>query len=105
MMHQQQSQAQKRILKFSIMQIQLLNLLQLTSQQVESKIESELEENPALEEGTEEQVSDEADAANEEEPDLSLAPGEEKEYEEPEFNIEEYMDEEYIPQYKTQSNN
>src|SRR3954468_8552046 len=101
MLHQQQSQVQKRILKFSIMQIQPLNLLQLSSQQIEVKIQSELEENPALEEGADEE--EDIDQANDSE-DLSLS-AEDTGVDEPvkeiedDFNIEDYMDEEYIPQY------
>ena len=50
-MNQHQTQTQKQILKFSPLQIQLLNLLQLNSLAIEQRIKDEIEENPALEEG------------------------------------------------------
>lgn len=45
-------QSQKQTLKISPAQIQLLSFLQLNSQELEQHIKNELEENPVLEEGT-----------------------------------------------------
>lgn len=44
----QQTQHQKQLLKFTPQQIQMLNLLHLTSYELEQKIKDEIEENPAL---------------------------------------------------------
>ncbi len=57
MLHQ--TQTQKQTLKFSPLQIQMLNLLQLSTLELEQRIKDELEENPVLEEGKE---ADEATA-------------------------------------------
>ena len=45
----QQTQSQKQLLKFTPQQIQMLNLLHLTTYELEQKIKDEIEENPALE--------------------------------------------------------
>ncbi len=57
-------QSQKQTLKISPAQIQLLNFLQLNTLELEQHIKNELEENPILEEGTEE-TADESGAADE----------------------------------------
>src|SRR5687768_950423 len=100
MLNQQQTQSQKQLLKFLPQQIQLLNLLRLTSMQLEQHIKSELEENPALEEGKEqdedEQQEDEYDenyseAEREEKNDDSTA--------DDEFSYEDFADDDFIPDY------
>jgi RNA polymerase sigma-54 factor len=53
-------QSQKQSLKISPAQIQLLNFLQLTSLELEQYIKNELEDNPVLEEGTDD-TADEFD--------------------------------------------
>jgi RNA polymerase sigma-54 factor len=56
--------------KLSPQQIQLMKLIQLSSQALEDRIEEELEENPALEDGTleqKEETDDWDDSAQEEE--------------------------------------
>ena len=57
MMHQ--SQEQKQSQRFSPLQIQMLNLLHLSTHELQQKIKDEIEENPALEESTEEKDSEE----------------------------------------------
>ena len=57
-------QSQKQTLKISPAQIQLLNFLQLNTLELEQHIKNELEENPILEEGTEE-TADESGATDE----------------------------------------
>jgi len=57
-------QSQKQTLKISPAQIQLLNFLQLNTLELEQHIKNELEENPILEEGTEE-TAEESGAADE----------------------------------------
>ena len=55
-------QSQKQTLKISPGQIQLLNFLQLNTQELEQHLKNELEENPVLEEGVDE-AKDEFDSA------------------------------------------
>jgi len=50
---QRQTQTQRQTLKYSPLQIQMLNLLHLTTMELEQRIKEELEENPILEEGKE----------------------------------------------------
>lgn len=98
-----QTQTQKQTLKFSPLQIQMLNLLQLNTLELEQRIKDELEENPVLEEGREE--TEPAEAETEE-----FEPEAEFEAERVEAPSEDFRDwEEYsdddIPDYKTRSNN
>ena len=97
-MNQSQHQSQKQILKFSPLQIQLLNLLQLNSMAIEQRIKDEIEENPALEEGKEEAEPEEEipDSQTEDEPEAK---------EEIDTVMEEFYAEEYVPDYKTQTSN
>jgi RNA polymerase sigma-54 factor len=74
--------------KLSPQQIQFIKLLQVPTVELEARIEEELEINPALEEGREE----EPDTNSEDFPD-SMDTGENKE--EKDINIEEYLSDEY----------
>ena len=65
--------------------------------QIEERIKKELEENPALEEGPEE----EAASVTTEEEDRT----EETDKDRDEFTLDDYMDEDDIPEYRLQSNN
>lgn len=98
-MNHQQVQSQKQLLKFSPQQIQMLNLLQLNTIGIEQKIKDELEENPALDEGKEDEENDPEELSNESQTD------EAKENETDDFTYEDFLDEEYIPDYKTNANN
>ena len=53
-----QSLSHKLLQKLSPQQIQLMKLLQVPTMELEARIKEEIEENPALEEGREEQKED-----------------------------------------------
>jgi RNA polymerase sigma-54 factor len=101
MMRQRQFLTQKQLLKLSPQQIQLLNLLQLNCIGIEQRIKDELEENPALEEGETETEEEQIESNDESEDDFK----EDDSPVEVEFNYEDFLDEEYIPEYKTRVNN
>ncbi len=81
--------------KLSPQQIQLMKLIQLPTQAFEQKLAQEIDENPALEEGKEEKKEDD-EFSNEEE---------EFKAEDNELNIDEYISDDEIPNYRTQANN
>ena len=87
-----QSLQQRLLQKLSPQQIQLMKMLQLPTLELEKRIKEELELNPALDEGDEQnlEISDE----------ISEAVNEKRE----EFNYQDYINDE-TPYYKTQSNN
>ena len=87
-----QSLQQRLLQKLSPQQIQLMKMLQLPTLELEKRIKEELELNPALDEGEEQnlEISDEN----------SEVVNEKRE----EFNYQEYINDE-TPYYKTQSNN
>lgn len=87
---------QKLLQKLSPQQIQMIKLLEVPTLQIEQRIKKELEENPALEEGTDE---DEIPADGEEEQ------FEEKDKDEEEFTLADYIEEDDIPEYRLQTNN
>ncbi len=79
--------------KLSPQQIQLMKLIQLPTQAFEQKLKQEIDENPALENGKEENEEDE------------FSNQEEVVNEEPDINIDDYINDDEIPTYKTQTNN
>ncbi len=84
--------------KLSPQQIQLMKLVQLPTQALEQRIKQEIEENPALEEGVEEDEYDEMDEFKNEE--------ETEDYSEmEEINVDEYLSDDEVPDYKTYTNN
>ena len=85
---------QKLLQKLSPQQIQMIKLLEIPAIQLEQRIEKEIEENPALEEGAEEQVSD----TESEEDNFD-------DTEQDEFSLDDYIQDEDIPDYKLQSSN
>jgi RNA polymerase sigma-54 factor len=90
---------QKLLQKLSPQQIQMIKLLEVPTLQIEQRIKKELEENPALEEGTEE-----------EENEVNNGDELEEQYEETdkdheEFTLDDYIEEDEIPDYKLQANN
>ena len=98
---QRQTQTQKQTLKYSPLQIQMLNLLHLTTMELEQRIKEELEENPILEEGKEENTTEETtdefgDDINTGDDDSSSV----QDY----YDWDEFRDDD-IPDYKTYSNN
>ena len=89
-----QSLQQKQLQRLSPQQIQMMKLLQVPTVELEARIKQELEANPALEEGGEEEIQD------------NLHEGEENDREESleEFDFDEYLDDE-TPDYKTSISN
>ena len=88
---------QKLLQKLSPQQIQMIKLLEVPTLQIEERIKKELEENPALEEGVE---------------DEEMAPGtdDEDQYEEndkdqDEFTLDDYIEDDDIPDYRLQAKN
>ncbi len=81
--------------KLSPQQIQFIKLLQIPAAELESRIEEELEINPALEEGKEEQA-DEKDSNEEEFSDSD------DEYADDELDVQEYIRDEDVAGYKMQ---
>ena len=94
-----QSLQYKLLQKLSPQQIQLMKLIQLPTQAFEERLKQEIEENPALDTGKEESDTFEDDMSNEYDD-----TGTEK-IDAEDINIDEYLSDDEIPSYKTQSNN
>ena len=93
---------QKLLQKLSPQQILLMKLLQIPSIALEQRIKQEIEENPALEDVADPEMStDEEEIHSDEEPD----PVEELEREKDDFDITDYLDDDDIPAYRMNSNN
>ena len=90
---------QKLLQKLSPQQIQMIKLLEVPTLQIEQRIKKELEENPALEEGTEDEEVP-ADEGEGEEEQI-----EEKDKDQDEFTIDDYIEDDDIPDYRLQANN
>jgi RNA polymerase sigma-54 factor len=88
---------QKLLQKLSPQQIQMIKLLEVPTLQMEERIKKELEENPALEEGADEEET-RADAEEEED-------FEEKDVDQEEFTLDDYIEEDDIPEYRLQVSN
>lgn len=89
---------QKLLQKLSPQQIQMIKLLEVPTLQIEQRIKKELEENPALEEGSEE----DDEIINGEDQDEQF---EEKDKDQEEFTLDDYIEEDEIPDYRLQTNN
>lgn len=89
---------QKLLQKLSPQQIQMIKLLEIPTLQIEQRIKKELEENPALEEGPEEdeEVSSVEDLEEQ---------YEEEDKDHDEFTLDDYIEEDDIPDYRLQTNN
>jgi RNA polymerase sigma-54 factor len=85
---------QKLEQKLSPQQIQLMKLLQVPTIELDQRIKQEIEENPALEEG--EENEDDEFENNDDDTDLDD--------EEEEFDLSDYLDDD-VADYKTQANN
>lgn len=85
--------------KLSPQQIQLMKLIQLPTQAFEQRLKQELEENPALEAGRAD--SEEKEAEFEDPYDA----GENEVIDTDEINIDEYLSDDEIPDYRTRSRN
>lgn len=86
--------------KLSPQQIQLMKLIQLPTQAFEQRLKQELEENPALESGKEE--TDTLDDMYEDTYDESE---DHENIDTEEINIDDYLSDDEIPDYRTQANN
>ncbi|MEE9363862.1 MAG: RNA polymerase factor sigma-54 [Cellulophaga sp.] len=84
--------------KLSPQQIQLMKLIQLPTQAFEQRMKQELEENPALESGKEEAdtIEDEFEDSYDDDNENITAE---------DINIDEYLSDDEIPDYRTQVNN
>ena len=89
----------KLLQKLSPQQIQLMKMIQLPTQAFEERLKQEIEENPALDTGKEEPDDFEESLANEYDDD-----GTEK-IDTDDINIDDYLSDDDIPNYKTQANN
>jgi RNA polymerase sigma-54 factor len=87
---------QKLLQKLSPQQIQMIKLLEVPTLQMEQRIKKELEDNPALEEGQEED-----DTPSEAEEDQF----DETDKDQEEFTLDDYIEEDDIPDYRLQSKN
>jgi RNA polymerase sigma-54 factor len=87
---------QKLLQKLSPQQIQMIKLLEVPTLQIEQRIKKELEENPALEEGSEQ---DDVPASSEDDQ------YEETDKDQEEFTLDDYMDDDDIPEYRLQTKN
>jgi RNA polymerase sigma-54 factor len=97
-----QSLQYKLLQKLSPQQIQLMKLIQLPTQAFEERLKQEIEENPALDTGKEDSDSIDDDLSNEFDDDDDA--GNEK-IDADDINIDEYLSDDEIPNYKTQANN
>ncbi|MGC9374080.1 MAG: RNA polymerase factor sigma-54 [Bacteroidales bacterium] len=92
-----QSLQQKLLQKLSPQQIQMIKLLEIPTIQLEQRIKKELEENPVLEEGKEEE-----ELLNNQDEDITE---ENIENDPDEFSIDDYLNDEDIPSYKLNAQN
>jgi len=84
----------KLLQKLSPQQIQMIKLLEIPAIQLEQRIKKELEENPVLEEGSEEAPYEDQEVSKEEQ-------GEQQD----EFSLEDYMQDDEIPSYRLNAQN
>jgi RNA polymerase sigma-54 factor len=90
---------QKLLQKLSPQQIQMIKLLEVPAMQLEQRIKKELEENPALDEGPDE--DDDVQGENEDDE----IDAEQAERDQEEFALDDYLNDEDIPDYRLQVNN
>jgi RNA polymerase sigma-54 factor len=93
---------QKLLQKLSPQQIQLMKLLQIPVASLEQRIKEEIQENPALEEGNDDEeeeynTDDEDETTNEDDEEI----GDREE----DISLDEYLEDDEIPDYKTSVNN
>ncbi len=86
--------------RLSPQQIQLMKMIQLPTQAFEQRIAQELEINPALERGKEDEFEDEFDIDT---PQDEYEDG--GEVIETDINVDEYLSDDEIPSYRLSSNN
>ncbi len=90
-----QNLQQKLLQKLSPQQIQMIKLLEIPAIQLEQRIKKELEENPVLEEGPEEEVYNQEEEGKEES----------QTDQQDEFSLEDYMEDDEIPSYRLNAQN
>lgn len=93
-----QQLGQKLLQKLSPQQIQLMKLIQLPTLALEQKIKEELEENPALEEGLEDQEEYGEETESYEDQDSETIEAED-------INVDEYLSDDEVPDYRLKANN
>lgn len=96
---------QKLLQKLSPQQILLMKLLQIPSISLDQRIKQEIEENPALEDAADPELSDYGDSLPSEEEDHAGDEVDEIMRDQESFNYEDYFEEEDIPSYKLRSSN
>ena len=89
--------------KLSPQQIQLMKLIQLPTQAFEQRLMEEMNENPALEAGKEEDEYEKDEFENEDYDDYDDSESDRVDAED--INIDEYLSSDDTPDYKTQTNN
>ncbi|MFL9829825.1 RNA polymerase factor sigma-54 [Flavobacterium sp. ARAG 55.4] len=87
--------------KLSPQQIQLMKLIQLPTQAFEQRLLEEMNENPALESGKEEEEYEKDEYENDEYDDYDDS----ESIDADDINIDEYLSDDDTPDYKTQANN
>ncbi len=90
--------------KLSPQQIQLMKLIQLPTQAFEQRLKEEMNENPALEAGKEDDDEYEKDEFENEEFD-DYDDSEDDRIDTEDLNIDEYLSNDEVPEYKLQANN
>ena len=96
-----QTQAQQQIQTLSPQQILAVKLLELPAVELEDRVRAELLENPALEEGHEDNHAEDEDVRTAEESNISEEDGGNTDYD----SLSDYLNEDDIPDYKLQENN
>jgi RNA polymerase sigma-54 factor len=99
-----QTLQQKLQQKLSPQQIQLMKMLQIPTMELEQRIKEEMEINPALEEGKDEEAQ-EAEEQNKLDEVSNDADNEESKDNSEDFDLSDYFDEDDIPDYKLYANN
>ena len=91
---------QKLLQKLSPQQIQMIKLLEIPTMQLEQRIKKELEENPALEEGVDDEMEQPVQEDTYEEEDPA-----EIQKEQDEFSLEDYIGDDDTPDYRLSTSN
>lgn len=89
----------KQSQKLSPQQIQLMKMIQLPTQAFEQRLKQEVEDNPALSSGKEKSEEDQF------EEEFGNENADQEESEEPEIDIDDYLNEDDIPSYRLKANN
>jgi len=93
------TQTQKLLQKLSPQQIQLMKMLQLPTVALEQRIKEEMEINPALEEGTDDEPT------SDEEENFEDSVNDDEDNQQDDFSLTDYMDEDDADSYKLKANN